>query len=180
MVRQIVEVPINHALFLSPLPERNISFCIVQLDPVQEAVETDRQQEMLRKQGYEDWKAVYFVKGDEDAAKGHSDAKAVLVKDRGNKGHNIEQALTKHCPHRGFALLLNKGEIFNSSTALAELASLVRPRDVLGAFLPLTVKNTTLVPPSSVGHFYRKQDGIVNPKLSQLKNISNHMRLFSI
>lgn len=46
----------------------------------------------------------------------------------GNKGHNIEQAITKHCPHRGFAILLNKGERFNSSDAFEEFSSLLVPR----------------------------------------------------
>lgn len=54
------------------------------------------------------------------------------------------------------------------------------PREVLGAFLPLEVDGEVLNPKAALGRFYRKEDGILNPKLNLLKNITNHLRLFSV
>ena len=74
----------------------------------------------------------------------------------GNKGLNIEQALTQHCPHKSFAVLLNKNEKFNSPEDLAQLAFNVRPRSVLGSLVTLEVKGEKTVPHNAERTFYRK------------------------
>lgn len=51
---------------------------------------------------------------------------------------------------------------------------------MLGLFAPLRLEGELLVPHSGMGRFYRKEDGIVNPKLGILKNITNHFRIFSV
>lgn len=56
-----------------------------------------------------------------------------------NKGHNIEQAITKHCPHTAHVVLLNKGEKFTSENALLDISERLRPRDVLGCLVNLEV-----------------------------------------
>ena len=40
------------------------------------------------------------------------------MKNRSNKVHNIEKAVAKHCPHKGYAVVLSRGEKFSSNTAL--------------------------------------------------------------
>ena len=56
----------------------------------------------------------------------------------------------------------------------------MEPRHVLGAMIPLRIDGELHVPYLSMGQFYRKNDGIVNPKIPLLTNISNHLRLFSV
>jgi len=72
-----------------------------------------------------------------------------LIRGFPNKVQNIEKAVAKHCPHRGYAVILNKGENFNSITALEEIAKAVKPHNTLGLFISL------------------KKDGLVqDPKLT--------------
>ena len=58
------------------------------------------------------------------------------------------------------------------------LADELKPRGVMGAFLPLVIDGHKLIP--WAGKFYRKRDAIVNPNYFLLKNISNHLRIFSV
>ena len=40
-----------------------------------------------------------------------------VFENKSNKLHNIEKGVAKYCPPTGYAILLNKGEVFNSATA---------------------------------------------------------------
>ena len=108
------------------------------------------------KQSYASWTAVYFTGVSTPPLSMKYQNKATMVPSSGNKGRNIELAVTKHCPHRSFAVLLNKGEHFNATNALAALADKLTPRDVVGCFVSLQVGTLTLSPQGVMGRFYRK------------------------
>jgi len=69
-----------------------------------------------------------------------------LLKSTGSTGHNIEQAITRMCPHRAHVLLLNKGERLASQHGLQQLSECLRPREVLGCLVSLEVGGVKLVP----------------------------------
>ena len=48
------------------------------------------------------------------------------MKEFSNRVHNIEKAVAKYCPHKGYAVLLNKGDRFVSATALEDIAKQVK------------------------------------------------------
>lgn len=60
-----------------------------------------------------------------------------VMQAKSTKVHNIEKALTNHCPHRGFAVILNYGETFKNRSALYEIARAARDRQVVGVYIPL-------------------------------------------
>ena len=64
-----------------------------------------------------------------------------------NRVHNIEKAVAKYCPHKGYAVLLNKGEKFVSATALKDIANQVKNHHTAGLFVNILFPNGTEVYP---------------------------------
>ena len=94
--------------------------------------------------------------------------------------HNIEKAVAKHCPSKDYAVLLNKGERFESALALQGIADAVRPHFTAGLLLPLSVGGERLVPRKRWTYFNRVDGGIVNPHIEAMDRILNHFRVFSV
>jgi len=93
--------------------------------------------------------------------------KVKVLTGKSNKVHNIEKACSKHCNPKGYAVLLNFGENFNSVLALSEIAKTVTPRDTVGAFISLENNQSKIVKRSFPG-FNRNWDGIVEPKIDRM------------
>ena len=93
-----------------------------------------------------------------------------------NKVHNMERAVTRHCPHRGYAILLNKGENFNSLEALKIIENSVKPYYTAGLLISLS-KNRVVTAPKDCRKFNRLKnfDDMVGRK-----TILNHFRVFSV
>lgn len=66
-----------------------------------------------------------------------NDTKITVLQSTHNQIRNIEIAVTKHCDPTGYAVLLHSDDKFSNFNFLADLAKLVHPRDILGAFLHL-------------------------------------------
>ena len=94
---------------------------------------------MISSQSYQNWTVVYLVKDTTKFDQEELSYRVKLMNSTGNKGLNIEQALTKHCPHKSHALLLNKYERFDNPGTLMQLALDLRPRGVLGSLVTLKV-----------------------------------------
>jgi hypothetical protein len=176
LIDAVVTAERNRQILLEPLPERSISFCVILLQEVEEEQIAETVQH-LKDQSYRNWSLVCPVR---NLSAYESDARVSLLPSTGNKGHNIEQAVTRLCSHSDHALLLNRGERLGSKDALRELSECVRPREVLGCLLALEVEGVKLVPERANRRFHRKHDGIVNPDLEMMKNMSNHLRVFSV
>ena len=91
--------------------------------------------------------------------------------------HNIEKAVTRHCPHRGYAIVLNKGENFNSLEALKEIANAVKPFNIAGLLISLSKNGVITAPRENDRKFNRLKnfDDMVGKR-----TILNHFRVFSI
>lgn len=135
---------------------------------------------MFKWQLYQNWTAVYIVNNVEEINQNELSQRTKLMNNTGNKGLNIEQALTKHCPHKSFAVLLNANQRFKSSGDLSQVANNVKPRGVLGSLVSLDFKGEVRVPHNANRTFYRKDQGIVNPDLPRMKDMLNHLRVFSV
>jgi len=69
------------------------------------------------KQTYQNWKLI--LPADYELTDTNSkSSKVQLMAGRSTKVHNIEQACTKHCDPKGYAVLFNFGDTFNSPKAL--------------------------------------------------------------
>jgi len=135
---------------------------------------------MLSVQSYQRWTAVYLVKDEASINRGQLSYRSKIMSNTGNKGLNIEQALTKHCSHKSYAVLLNKYERFEHPGVLAQLALDMKPRGVLGAVVTLKVDGEERIPHNARRNFYRKHEGILNPDLPRMKEMLNHLRVFSV
>ncbi len=128
ILHNIIKVKGNREFFMETLPPREITLCIVTLDPLGEG-DIRASFAKLQKQTYQNWTAVFFTQDQSSNLKAEQgEGRLKVLSSSGNKGKNIEKAVAKHCEHRAFALLLNKGEKFSNQTALEELADIVRPR----------------------------------------------------
>ena len=105
--------------------------------------------------------------------------KVKIVNGNTNKLHNIEKACTRHCNPKGYAVLLNFGENFNSVEALSEIAKAVSPRDSVAAFIALEHEGKKLTVSNFPG-FNRNYDAIVEPNIEKMEKVINHLRVFSI
>lgn len=103
-----------------------------------------------------------------------------VLKHSGNQIRNIEIALTQHCKHHGYAVLLKEGESFSSSKALEVIADAVRDRAVMGAGIDLNITNQTHSAMPEYFNYSRSRDGVLNPKLNIMRGILNHIRIFSV
>lgn len=66
-----------------------------------------------------------------------SDYRITVMEAKSTKVHNIEKAVTKHCPHLGYAVVLNFNENFENLSALHSIAKAAQPRQVVGVYIPL-------------------------------------------
>ena len=90
----VVRAEGNRQILLEPLPERNIEFCIILLQEVNEE-EIFKNTEVLSQQSYDNWTVVYPMKDIGSVNREKISEKIRLLQSTGNKGHNIEQAVTK-------------------------------------------------------------------------------------
>ena len=68
-------------------------------------------------QTFTNWKLILPTE-DEESAPRIDNEKVEVMKSGTNKVHNIERGVTRYCHHKGYAIILNKGENFNSTLAL--------------------------------------------------------------
>ena len=74
---------------------------------------------------------------------------------------NIEKAVAKYCPKRGYAILLNKGENFNSITDLEDIAKAVQPYNIGGLFISLKKEGIVTFPKKKWTFFNRHFSAIL-------------------
>ena len=126
-------------------------------------------------QTYQNWK---LVLPSTDTTHKTNSERVILMPAYSTKVHNIEQACTRNCHPKGYAVLLNYNDRFNSPTALQHIALAVEPRDLVGAYLAIEREGKLEVPqPMKMN---RKDEGIVNRNITKMEAILNHFRVFSV
>ncbi len=71
----------------------------------------------FQSQTYQNWRLVLPAKEIETTPL-ITDKRIVVMEAKSNKVHNIEKAVAKYCQPKGYAVILNAGETFNSDSAL--------------------------------------------------------------
>ena len=104
----------------------------------------------------------------------------MVIQNGTNKVHNIERAVARHCPHKGYAVLLNKGENFNSILALKKIAKELKTYNRVGLFVSLMKDGEVFTASRHRLHFDRRFEGIQNPNIQSMNEILNHFRVFSV
>ena len=66
-----------------------------------------------------------------------------------NRVHNIEKTVAKYCPHKGYAVLLNKADRFVSATALEDIAKQVISYHTAGLFISILLPDGKEIKPES-------------------------------
>jgi hypothetical protein len=84
-------------------------------------------------------------------------------------GRNYEVGIIKHCPSKSFVLVLRRDESLEDTDALAQLAEVLVPRPVLGAFVSVKVEEK-LKSPNSMFSSYSKE--YYNGRVVQSKKIA--------
>ena len=89
--------------------------------------------------------------------------------------------MAKYCPHKGYAVLLNKGDKFVSAIALEDIVKQIKNYHTAGLFVNILLPDgKQLKPENSYAKFDRLREGIVNPNMTKLNGILNHFRVFSV
>ena len=178
LIHRVLSAPGNKEIFLDPLPEKKVELCLVVMDSLGEG-ELPALRDAFDGQTFRDWRLYLPLRGFEGEPQ-ELKPRVFKMRARSNRVHNTEKAVAAYCPHRSYAVLLNKGDSFPSAKALEEIALGVRPRNTLGLFLPVVVNGKEVKPAASYLHFDRVREGIVNPNIKALNGILNHYRVFSV
>ena len=93
---------------------------------------------------------------------------------------NIEKSVAKYCPKRGYAILLNKGENFNSITDLEDIAKAVQPYNIGGLFISLKKDGRITFPKKKWTYFNRHFSAILRTHTESINRFLNHFRIFSV
>ena len=103
------------------------------MDPLKEE-EIDLATSTIKSQTFTDWK-LYFPATDYEGEPKEVRRNIFKMKALSNKVHNIEKAVAKYCPHKGYAFLLNKGDMFVSAIALEDIVKQIRNYHTAGLFV---------------------------------------------
>ena len=103
-----------------------------------------------------------------------------VVESSGNEVRNIEIAVTQHCDHKGYAVMLHHGDKFSSPKALELIAEAVKDRQVVGAAIDLEYDGQLFPAKEDYLSFSRSLEGVINPKVEKMKGILNNFRIFAI
>ena len=176
LMYQVLKAPGNEEVFLRPLPPRDIQLCLV----VMEGLDKKGLQEMassFQEQTYHNWRLVLFAK-DEVVEAGRENVE--VVKSSGNEVRNIEVAVTRHCDHKGYAVVLHQGDRFSSPKALELIAEAVKDRQVVGAAIDLEHHGKLYEAKEDYLSFSRSVDNTLSPKTKKMEGILNNFRVFAI
>ena len=111
LLKKVLSAPRNKEVFIDPLPNRDIQMClIIMKELTKEQIKFTRN--IFQKQTYQNWKLV--IPSLDPLVEELQVKHAKIFNGKFNTVHNIEKASTKHCDPKGFAILLNYGEFFNS------------------------------------------------------------------
>jgi hypothetical protein len=137
-----------------PLPQRPIHFCVLDAHPSSDLAATKKHFEGLKQQSYANWTAVYFAEGEAKEVEDYAKETGVgvrVVRNQGSVGRNYEVGIIKHCPPKSFVLVLRRNESIEGTEGLAQLAKVLVPRPVLGAYVSVRTEGGLREPTRTFG-----------------------------
>ena len=174
---RMTKTPNNKEVFLERPPRRYVEMCVIIMTELEEK-QLLQAKKMLEGEKYTKWKQVMFVK---DKQEPKIENNFVTLTTSGNQIRNIEVAVTQHCDHKGYALLMNLGEKFSMKSPLISIADSLADRDIVGAAVNIETNESLIRPPYDLLlPFNRVDQAIVSPMIKNLHGILNHMRIFAI
>ena len=128
--------------------------CLIIMDPLKEEEITEATTNIYS-QTFTNWK-LYFPAVEHQGDPKEIKRNVFKMKALSNRVHKIEKAVAKYCPHKGYAVLLNKGDIFVSAIALEKIAKQVKNFHTAGLFVNILLPDgKELKPESSYTRFDR-------------------------
>ena len=133
LLYRVISVPGNKEIYLETTPKKNIELCLIIMDSLKDE-DIEETTANINSQTFTKWKLYFPAAGHQGEPK---EVRKNVFKMRvlSNRVHNIEKTVAKYCPHKGYAVLLNKGDRFVSATTLEDIAKQVKKYHTAGLFV---------------------------------------------